>query len=70
MRKGNLNWCSEHSKFACKGRILLLLLPVVLASSSKMESKKAKKRQATSDPDPPTSTDEVDLGKNYNILNC
>ncbi|KAL3008417.1 hypothetical protein AAZX31_07G030800 [Glycine max] len=26
-----------------------------------MESKKAKKRQATSDPDPPTSTDEVDL---------
>ena len=35
-----------------------------------MESKKVKKRQATSDPDPPTSTDEEDLGKNYNILNC
>jgi len=41
-----------------------------LEAAIPMESKKAKKRQATSDPDLPTTTNEVDLGKNYNILNC
>jgi len=41
-----------------------------LKAAVEKESKKSKKRQATSDPDLPTTTDKVDSGKNYIILNC
>lgn len=41
-----------------------------LEAAIPMESKKSKKRQAASDPDLPTTTEEVDFGKNYNPSSC